>query len=356
MNNSKPDSIKKFIDIDDLDVDFFHTTNDISNIDREWGENIIFQYYRKYGFPHYKINENEKKEHFHQLQKFDESSIFKDDKIDQTMHCLRLCWSYFPHHWEVGCSNSKSPMEAFNDDKILKKVIKKTWDWVLKHSDNKKFTENRLRQNLKVYGASQSVSNFRPTAAKWIYNSYGNGGVVWDMSMGWGGRMLGFLTSDCKVYIGTEPATQTFSGLMEMASDFSHIKKNVMLYQMGSEIYEPQKESLDLCFTSPPYFDTERYSDEDTQSYKKYGTKDEWLNGFLRKTFQNCWYGLKENGYMLINIANTPKHKWIEENTKEIAVDIGFEYEKTIYLILSSIAGNGQKLEPIFIFKKIKKT
>ena len=29
------------------------------------------------------------------------------------------------------------------------------------------------------------------------------------------------------------------------------------------------------------FFDTEKYSDEDTQSYKKYPTEDKWINGFL---------------------------------------------------------------------------
>ena len=43
------------------------------------------------------------------------------------------------------------------------------------------------------------------------------------------------------------------------------------------------KKSLDLCFTSPPYFDTEKYSDEDTQSYKKFPTEDGWVNGFFEE-------------------------------------------------------------------------
>jgi hypothetical protein len=56
---------------------------------------------------------------------------------------------------------------------------------------------------------------------------------------------------------------------------------------------------------------------------------------------------------MLINIANTPKHKDIEEKTIEIGETIGFKHTDTLYLILSSVAGKGIKLEPIFVFKKI---
>ena len=130
------------------------------------------------------------------------------------------------------------------------------------------------------------------------------------------------------------------------------MKKDVTIYKLGSEDYKPKKESLDLCFTSPPYFDTEKYSNEQTQSYIKFPTRDSWVNGFLKKTIKNCYYGLKKNGYMLINIANTPKYKFIEKETIQISKDLGFKQEETLRLTLSSIMGAGYKYEPIFVFKK----
>ena len=133
--------------------------------------------------------------------------------------------------------------------------------------------------------------------------------------------------------------------------DFSYIEKKVDIYKQGSED-SVFGESLDLCFTSPPYFDTEKYSDEPTQSYIKYPTQDEWVNGFLRKTIENCYYGLKEGGYMLYNIANTPKYKFIEEQTVKISKELGFAQEDTLQLTLSSVMGAGYKYEPIFVFKK----
>ena len=106
---------------------------------------------------------------------------------------------------------------------------------------------------------------------------------------------------------------------------------------------------MDLCFTSPPYFDTEKYSDEETQSYKKFPTKEDWVNGFLQRTIENCYNGLKGNKYMLINIANTPKYKFIEEETVRISKELGFKQEKTIELTLSSVMGAGYKLSLIHI-------
>ena len=172
------------------------------------------------------------------------------------------------------------------------------------------------------------------------------------MSCGWGGRLLGFLASSRKKYIGTEPSTKTFEGLKKIRKDFFYLKKSVELHKLGSEEFEPDKNSLDLCFTSPPYFDTEKYSDEDTQSYKKFPTKEEWVNGFLRKTIENCYRGLKDGKYMLINIANTPRYKFIEQETQRIAKELGFVQSDTLQLTLSSVMGAGYKYEPIFVFKK----
>ena len=190
MTRVNYETLGKFIDIDEKDLEFERVTNSIDVVDREYGVEVIFDYYRRHGFPHYKIREDEKHEHMRKLKKFDVDTIFIDNQIVQTMHCLRLAWSYFPFFWEVQCGHSKtSPMQAFNDDKIFKSVITKCWNWEQKHykgedpkGERNKFHENRLRQSLKLYSGVQAVSNFRPTAAKVIYEKFGGDGVIWDMS------------------------------------------------------------------------------------------------------------------------------------------------------------------------------
>ena len=344
----------EFIEYDTLSLEYDKVTNHIDKCeDTEYALDILFQYWRRARFPHYKVHEHKKQRDLKLLRDFDEQSIFSDKKIDQTMHGLSLAWSYFPHWVDVSCGNQKeSPIERWNDDVVLKSVIRKTWKWQLTHG-NGTFTLNRLRQNFKIYGASQTVSNFRPTVAKYIYNTYGNKGVIWDMSMGWGGRLLGFLSSDCRIYVGTDPSTKTYDGIVKMNHELNTGEKQVFPFKYGSEDYKPICQSIDLCFTSPPYFDTEKYSDEPTQSYIKYPSEQQWLDEFLTQTIQNCHYGLKIGGYMILNIANTPKHKTIEDETVRISKENGFEHVDTLYLILSSVSGKGQKLEPIFVFKKI---
>lgn len=345
--------VTKFIDIDALDFEYEQVTRDINRVtDTEHALDVIFRYHRKHGFPHYNVPKFQRKLIINKLRQFDETGIFNGDQIQQTMHGLSLAWTYHPHWVDVKCGSSKlKPIEYWNSDEKLREIILKTWNWQLKHGSGT-FTLNRLRQNFKIYGGNQSVSNFRPTAAKLIYNLYGNRGVVWDMSCGWGGRLMGFLASDCRRYIGTEPSTKTYDGLLKMADELNIFSKEIELHKSGSEVFRPDRESLDLCFTSPPYFDTEQYSDEPTQSYIKYPSESEWIDGFLTQTIENCAYGLKRGGRMILNIANTPRYKTIEQKTVEIANKICFFHEKTVYLILSSVSGRGVKLEPVFIFKK----
>ena len=331
------------------------TTDNIFNVsyDRNEEEAIetLFNYYRSTGFPNYDKEKYNPIKEIEKLVKFDETQLLNNKNIKQTMHSCGFLWTYFPHWIDVSCNDDSSLRENWNDDDKLRALIKKTYRWQLKYGSGY-FTENRIRQNAKVYCSKQTVSNFRPTAAKYIYNTFGNNGVVWDMCCGWGGRLLGFLSSNCKTYIGTEPSIKTYEGLLEIEKDCNILNKNVEIHNCGSEDFIPEKDSLDLCFTSPPYFDTEKYSDEDTQSYIKYPTMNDWINGYLKSTINNCYQGLKQGGYLVVNISNTTKYQNIEEDFIKIVEDIGFEYVDTYGLILSSISGKGVKLEPIFIYKK----
>ena len=310
--------------------------------------NEIFNYYRDNGFPYYSTNMDDKQKDFNSLIKFDRGTLFEDDTIKQTMHGLGLAWSYFPHSFDVKCGNKITPYEAFMNDDTFKKVIKKR----LKMGSY--LSDSGIRKMLKIYSGVQGVSNFRPTAAAAIYDRFGKDGVVWDMSSGWGGRFLGAVASGVKTYIGTEPSIKTFEGLLELTSDFGSTIET-KLYCLGSEEFRPDYGSLDVCFTSPPYFDLEKYSNDATQSYIKYPNKDIWIEEFLRKTFENCHYGLKKHGVMLLNIADIKGHK-LEHDMVRVAEEVGFRMVKKLMLALSNInlrnKSNKFKYEPIYLFIK----
>ena len=315
---------------------------------------LIFNYYRQEGFPYYPTDYESRDKDFEKLVKYDRSSLIEDDVVKQTMHGLGLAWSYFPNAFNVRCGNKMTPYEAFMDDNVFLEVIYKRLKMGTYISDS------GIRKMLKIYSGVQAVSNFRPTAAAAIYDMFAKNGVVWDMSGGWGGRLLGAIASGVDTYIATEPSTEAFEGLMEIVEDYGDgdgyckgIK--IHIHKCGSEEYRPLRNTLDLCFTSPPYFDLEKYSFEDTQSYVKYPFKNVWVDHFLRNTFENCYLGLKDDGVMLINIADI-KGNELEADMVTTAYSVGFKLRKKMKLALSNVnlrdKGKKFKYEPIYLFTK----
>ena len=318
----------------------------------------VFQHYRNHGFPYFPTDDQWRREEFQKFMEFDDSDVICGDEIRQTMHGLAFCWSFMPHSYSVQCNGFMSPYEAFMDDDVFRSVIEKRTVM----GDN--MSDSGIRKMLKIHTGVQGVSNFRPTAASAIYSKFAKGKVVWDMSSGYGGRMFGAFKAGVKKYIGTDPCTPTFNGLVEMKEKIKQFNSEVIvpyseteieLHKIGSEEMTLEPNSVDFCFTSPPYFDTEKYSDEETQSWKKYKSRSAWANGFLKQTILNCRNCLVDNGIMAINIANVRSYQTIEHDTVKTATENGFVLIDTMKYLLASLSRNKTyKFEPVFIFKKQK--
>lgn len=306
----------------------------------------IVKYFRVNGFPHFKITVEQQKKDMDTMKKYlAKNNIINGDIIKQTMHCLGLCWTYHPHHWDIKCGNGRTPMEVFKDDKLLKKSILK------RMKGGSHITPAMIRKNLKVSG-TQTVSNFRPSVATTIYNKFAGEGNVYDPCMGFGGRLIGALCSDrVKNYTGMDPSLKTFNGLSRMAENLNN-GKELNMYCQPSEQTIPNGK-FDLVFTSPPYFNTEKYSDEPTQSYMKYPTYEKWFDGFLTKMIDNSLKVLKNNGYLIINIANVKNAPYLENDFTALMETYNIPLIKTYKMELSKQHSGGKfKFEPIFVYKK----
>ena len=321
----------------------------------------IVKYWQKVGFPYIDTDEKFRQDKFDAFLKVDDmkSLDFNNRSFKFNNAGLALAWSYHPHAFEVQCNNQKSPMDVFNDYDTFSKGIKKTLkgSFFKKRSFEELMTKNEqtnemIRTVLRRVSGAQMVSNFRPVTASALYKLFcDKNDTVWDMSCGWGGRLLASIKAEIN-YIGTDPNTQTQKGLKEMVTTFGNGACGYELLTMGSEEYRPDKNSLDFAFTSPPYFDTEKYSaTETTQSYLKYSNINTWKENFLRKTLENVHYGLKPNKFCAFNVADVKSYETFEKDTKQIASEVGFKLVDTFDLRLSSQA-NDYKAEPIFIFKK----
>ena len=206
----------------------------------------VFNYYRKNGFPYFKSDKTFRDKEFLKTKKYDFKNVIdKENKIiKQTMHGLSLAWSYMPHSWEIVCGNKKTPFEVFHNDELFIKVIEKR----IKMGDN--ISDNGIRKMLKLFTGTQSVSNFRPTAAAAIYSLFcKEGDTVWDFSSGFGGRLIGAELAKVN-YIGTDPSTLTYNGLIKLKKDYiKSIKSEI--HKSGSEEFKPKEKSIDFIFTSP---------------------------------------------------------------------------------------------------------
>jgi len=344
IKDDKVSELEEEKDLSILNVDL-SCWDTFSDIEKDRLINKVFNYYRIKGFPYFNLNAEEKICSFNKVKEFNYSNFLKEGSLKQVMHGLDLAWCYFPHAFNIRCNYKRSPLELFNEDQLFKKCLTK------RLKKRAKITNSRIREALKTFSGSQGVSNFRPTVAKYIYDSFlPDGGVALDMSAGFGGRLLGALASKkLKKYIGLDPSSETFSGLEKIKEDFGYLNKEIELHKCGSETFI-SKEKVDLCFTSPPYFNTEHYSLEETQSYIKFPTKELWLNGFLKATLDNCYISIKDSGYLIININNVQSYPNLVDDFLILASE-KYDLIKKYDMVLSSVGG-GYKSEPIFIFKK----
>ena len=82
------------------------------------------------------------------------------------------------------------------------------------------------------------------------------------------------------------------------------VDKKSMFVESPAEDFEYTPDMYDTVFTSPPYFGVERYSYDDTQSWVRYKTIDEWNDKFLQTTIKKLWGSIKSGGYLLVNISD----------------------------------------------------
>lgn len=249
-------------------------------------------------------------------------------------------------------------------------------------------------------GAGVAPNNFPAAVARYLYHMgtdkcVGQKDIViYDPSMGFGGRLLGALSlRDRPVhYIGTDPNTENWiadlgiSRYEYMERVFrSHVRHGKPFHGTylccGSEnvaqdkLFKKYKGKVDFVFTSPPYFSAEVYSDEPTQSSNKFKEYDEWRDGFLIPTLKTCATWLKNDRFLAFNIADIHvgvQHYPLEQDTVDALKALGLHYKCKLKMVLSHapsmkvsrdtgqpttknfclINGKWRKFEPIFVFYK----
>ncbi len=256
---------------------------------------------------------------------------------------------------------SNSLRDRFLDDRKLERAIKICFEY---RDGQNLVSPTALRRALELV-TGENIQNFKPlnarTLAEWLCPTLW--GKVYDYSAGYGGRLLGVTTSKMNYkYTGIDPNTETVAYLKYLNQLINDsIGNSGQIIQAVSEEYE--LEDIDLAFSSPPYFNLEKYCDEPTQCMNRYKTLDEWFEGYVVPTMQNIYKGLNPDGIFATNIADYKSYgnkefkvvdRWIETAEK-----LGFKHKQTIRMILNTRPGVGnnktegrEKWEGVYVFTK----
>jgi len=347
---------------------------------------------------------------------FTQSDIFKgyDFLLEQVKFREGMNTGYFQLEQSDILQLTKDQVQKFKDCGWLKYRHHSTFD-IENMPDDRIYSIRLYQKGKKIFpscfkafriGYIQPAVNFPPMTAKYLYERFTEHVktketlYIYDPSAGWGGRILGAMSmrDDRRAhYLGVDPNPDNYfdNGVSKysMVADFYNQRttrsnsffsdtNEYTLYQLGSEEvsknsdFQRYKGKIDLIFTSPPYFNREAYSEDENQSYKKYGSSYEsWRDGFLRPTLETCAEWLAPGRYLLWNIADIlvkGDYLPLEEDSKNILEEMGLEYKYKLKMALEGMPGqnrvdengiplcknyckvNGKhlKYEPIYVFWK----
>jgi hypothetical protein len=297
-----------------------------------------FAYWRRSGFPYYHLSADQLAAEFEGLGNQDSGLAFRQHGALGSCVGLRVANNFQPCMWSIRVSRYRCPMEVFEDDELLRKAIERAWTiW----PDRLGANSSNLRRMLKTFTHTAAVSNFRPTLARAVIERYSQAGsTVLDFSAGFGGRLVGCLTLD-RDYIGIEPCLDQVNGMRESIRALGPFRQErararVCLGRAECVLKRIASESVDLVFSSPPYYDWERYSEDDSQSFVRYASYEAWLAGFLTPCIEESNRTLRPNGLMVLNVSGRGRRP-SREDVVRIAERSAFVLRDEIPMLLARV-------------------
>jgi tRNA1(Val) A37 N6-methylase TrmN6 len=278
-----------------------------------------FRWFRANGFPYRVLPK------FVMMQQINALATAPEGSLPQSSEAYSVADTFNIHRFHSTVDGKNSPFECFNNDVKFRHALEMRLD--RQEIPAGFFTEITLSRN------TQQCSNFRPGFAAWLYRRFcKTGDTVLDTSTGYGGRLVGFIASRVNGhYIGIDPSTPTYHANLQLAETLE-VKDRVTLIHAAVEDVDVEtlRGRCDFSFTSPPYFSKEHYSDEDTQSWKRYGHSYlSWVKGFLIPMLRLTFIALKPGSHALVNIEDvkikSKKYPTVQSTIDE-AVAQGFQF------------------------------
>lgn len=204
------------------------------------------------------------------------------------------------------------------------------------------------------YQNIQYVNEFPPIVARSIVLEFVKSSTtirVLDPCGGWGGRMIGCASIPNVSYTACEPSKLTYDGLSKLAT-WLHTLQPSFSYDINCipyEDFETEDDDFDIAITSPPYYDTEHYSDEPTNSLNRYSTFEDWVKLFYTPLILNTINRVKKDGVFILNIGD---RQYPLSSTLE---SICTEHNLYCHRIKDYLSGNGEGKEKFYCISKTKR-
>lgn len=237
--------------------------------------------------------------------------------------CQNTSLLFNPHRLNTRSKNSAmSVFEAVKTESFVSGLARAIL-FDKQYDKNKDYLLNSFR--LGINGV-QYINEFQPYVARDLCKKYllDKNSRVLDPCAGWGGRMIG-VSAVCGDYTCFEPARETFKGLIKLYDFILRIDHDfiAVLNNLPFEDAKLKNDFFDFALTSPPYYDTELYTDEETNSLNRYKSFEGWCAGFYVPMIQKTMDALKPGCTFVLNIGsrNYPLSDVLKRNFQKYKIE-----------------------------------
>jgi hypothetical protein len=233
--------------------------------------------------------------------------------------CQKTSLLFNPHRL---CTRSKGkPFSIYEGTKTYNFLTGLARTLAYRYNTSNGRARELLYNTLQFGGINNSkyVNEFPPHVARDLCKEFGVNKTshILDPCAGWGGRMIG-CSVVCDNYTCFEPSSKTYTGLLKLEEFIKSMNKSFSanVNCLPFEDSEIQENKYDFALTSPPYYDTEDYSDEETNSKNRYKSFKEWCDYFYIPMIQKTMNALKSNCCFVLNIGSRiyPLNKVLLDN------------------------------------------
>ncbi len=308
-------------------------------------------YWRSAGFPYPSISASDTRREVENLIASDRFVNGRAGGLLSTVG-VRLANTCHPQIWHIK-ARGRSCVDVFADDRRLAHALSKA----PRITPNRRCWNAQSVRGLMRISHKMRPSNFRPVVARQLIRAFSEtSACVLDFSAGFGGRLLGAVSLDRK-YIGIDPADEQVAGLNRLFDEVrAYVPGRAEIHKACAEDMLPDlaSGSMSLVFSSPPYFDRERYSDDVGQSYVRYPDILSWSSMFLCRILVDSARILKSGGVLLLNVTDRA-----DLNLSSLSTKFCDGYLELVGCIPYQMPANPVKCcmgtvkeEPILVFQK----